>query len=273
MKRKQLFALIALTVVCAMAFCACGKEAEQTQPVQEPFQEDQALGLVSWELSAATWSSPNGATVNLTAVPERHVDGDNAAFVVRLEGEEIASTACDFDGASYTASLDLNAADGYCYYVVLSAKDGTRTEVAVNTPTSPTDETLIDMESSLNAYCSIAVTDCSFDGKWLTITNGQVQIQPPRIADNQETILCSEAVLVLSRNGEKVDSVSLALPDPGVNGGYDLQITSSAFQIPEMEDDQQLSLRLDVTLSNSQTLSAPGGTWFYNDGQLLLAVG
>ena len=129
------------------------------------------------------------------------------------------------------------------------------------------------MESSLNAYCSIAVTDCSFDGKWLTITNGQVQIQPPRIADNEETILCSEAVLVLSRNGEKIDSVSLALPDPGVNGGYDLQITSSAFQVPEMEDDQQLSLRLDVTLSNSQALSAPGGTWFYNDGQLLLAVG
>ena len=157
--------------------------------------------------------------------------------------------------------------------MVLSAKDGTRTEVAVNTPTDPIDETLIDMESSLNAYCSITVTESSFDGKWLTVTNGQVQIQPPRIADGGETILCTEAVLVLSHGNEEIDSVSLALPDPGVNGGYDLQITSSAFQVPEMEDDQQLNLRLDVTLSNGQTLTAPGGTWFYNDSQLLTAVG
>lgn len=273
MKRKHLFALIALIVVFAMAFSACGKDTKETQPTQESLQADQPLGLASWEMSATTWSSPNGATVNLTAVPTRRSDGDNAAFVVRLEGEEIASTACDFDGSRYTASLDLNAADGYCYYVVLSAKDGTRTEVAVNTPTSPTDETLIDMEASLNSYCSIVVTDCSFDGKWLTITNGQVQIQPPRIANGGETVLCSEAVLVLSRNGDIIDSVSLALPDPGVNGGYDLQITTSSFQIPEMEDDQQLALRLDVTLTNGQALTAPGGTWFYNDGQLLLAVG
>ncbi|MGN0978662.1 MAG: hypothetical protein ACI4PH_11455 [Faecousia sp.] len=273
MKRKQLFALIALTVVFAMAFCACGKDTKETQPVQESLQADQPLGLASWEMSATTWSSPNGATVNLNAVPTRRADGDSAVFVARLEGEEIARVVCDFDGSRYTASLDLNAADGYCYYVIMTGGDGAQTEVAVNTPTSPIDETLIDIESSLNSYCSVVVTDCSFDGKWLTITNGQVQIQPPRIANGGETVLCSEAVLVLSRNGETIDSVSLALPDPGVNGGYDLQITTSSFQIPQMEDDQQLALRLDVTLSNGQTLTAPGGTWFYNDSQLLLAVG
>lgn len=273
MKQKQLFALIALAVVFAMALCACGKDAESTQPGSEVLRSDQPLGLASWELSAATWSSPNGATVNLSAVPTRRADGDSAVFLVRLEGEEIARTDCGFDGSQYTASLDLNAADGYCYYVLLTDGNGAQTEVDVNTPTSPTDEALIDMESALNSYCSLAVSDYSCDGKWLTITNGQVQIQPPRITNGGEAVLCSEAMLLLSRNGETVGSVSLALPDPDVNGGYDLQITSSSFEIPEMEDDQQLALRLDVTLSNGQTLTASGCTWFYNDGQLLLAVG
>ena len=43
--------------------------------------------------------------------------------------------------------------------------------------------------------------------------------------------------------------------------------------IPAMEDDQQLSLRLDVTLSNGQTLTDSNGTWTYIGGELLSAVG
>ena len=45
------------------------------------------------------------------------------------------------------------------------------------------------------------------------------------------------------------------------------------FDIPEMEDDQQLSLRLDVTLSNGQVLTDSNGTWSYIGGELVSAVG
>lgn len=271
MHRKRVFGLLALALVAAMVFAACG--GEDAQPSVSTFQEDQALGLASWELSAETWSSPNGATVNLSAVPTRRAEGDAATFLVRLEGEDVASTDCAWDGSVYTASLDLNAADGYCYYVVLSDAAGETLEVAVNTPTEPVDDTLIDMESSLNAYCDIQVSNYSYDGKWLTITEGKLEVQPPRIADGGQAVLCSEAVLELSQNGEPVDSVSLALPDPDVNGGYNVELSNTAFQVPAMEEDQQLILRLDVTLSNGQSLTAPGGTWFYNDGQLLMSVG
>ena len=40
-----------------------------------------------------------------------------------------------------------------------------------------------------------------------------------------------------------------------------------------MEDDQQLSINLAVTLSNGEVLTANGGTWFYNDGNLMMSVG
>ena len=45
------------------------------------------------------------------------------------------------------------------------------------------------------------------------------------------------------------------------------------FSIHVTEDDQQIALVLDVTLSNGQTLSANGGTWYCTGGELLLGVG
>ena len=143
----------------------------------------------------------------------------------------------------------------------------------MNTPTAPTDEALINMESSLNSYCSLMVSDFVFDGKWLTVTGGQVQVQPPRITNAGETITCAEATLVLSMNGAEIGTVQLALPKDAGDESVDMPLTGAAFQIPELEDDQQLALRLDAKLSNGQVLTAPGGSWTYNDGELLLIAG
>lgn len=268
MKRKHILILIALVTVFALAFTACGSDdtGDQDNP-------DLPLGLASWSLDATTWSSPNGATVNLTAVPNSYSKGQTAAFIVRLEGEEVENVPCEWKDKQYTASADLNAADGYCYYVLLTAADGSQVEVPVNTPTDPTEESLINMEASLNSYCDLTVETSAFDGGKLTITKGQVQVQPPRITNAGQTITCSEAVLVLTFNGEEVSRETLTLPEADAAGRYVLDLTSTAFTVPAMEDDQQLSLRLDVTLSNGQSLTAPGGTWFYNGGELLSAVG
>lgn len=276
MKKKKLLVLAALIAVFALTFCACGSKTEPTQPTQTAAQTNvpaQPLGLASWEMTAATWSSPNGATVILSAVPTSHTDGDSALFTVRMEGEEVASVACEYKDGCYTGSLDLNAADGYCYFVILTGADGTSTEVAVNTPTAPTDEALINMESSLNSYCSLMVSDFVFDGKWLTVTGGQLQVQPPRITNAGETITCAEATLVLSLNGEQIGTVQLALPEDADDGSIDMPLTGAAFQVPELEDDQQLTLQLDAKLSNGQVLTAPGGSWTCNDGELLLIAG
>lgn len=67
--------------------------------------------------------------------------------------------------------------------------------------------------------------------------------------------------------------MELALPEPAADGGYTVMLTDASFQTPEMEDDQQLSMELAVTFSNGQALTASGGTWFYNDGSLMMSVG
>lgn len=275
--RKNCLTIIALIAVFAMILAGCGSEkTPETTTAAATTAEAvsaQPLGLASFSLSTTTWSSPDGATVNLTAAPSAHEEGQSAMFIVRLEGEEIAIVPCQWDGKNYTASAELNAADGYCYYVSMTAADGSTAEIPVNTPAEPTDEALINMAASLNAYCSVMVESSAFESGKLTVSAGTVQVQAPKITNNGETITVSEAVLVLSFNGEEVDRQALALTEGDTAGSYEAALSQLAFRIPDMENDQQLILTLNVTLSNGQSLSAPGGTFFYNDGELLTAVG
>lgn len=277
MKRKNILALIALVTLFVMALTGCGSdEAPETTDAREIPAEvaaEQPLGLTGWNMNATTWSSPNGATINLTATPIAYTEGQSAAFIVRLEGEEVENVACDWDGSKYTAAAELNAADGYCYYVILTAADGSEVEVAVNTPTNPTDESLINMESSLNSYCNVLVETSEFDGGKLTLTGGYAQIQLPRITLDSGSITCAEAVLVLSFNGQEVAREALTLPESAAAGSYEVDLSGISFKVPDMEDDQQLTMQLEIALSNGQSMSEPAGVWFYNDGNLLMAVG
>ena len=76
MNKKVLSALLAAAVV--LSLCACGKKAEtpastesETPAPTTASQENagRELSLTEVSFSVTTWSSPNGATVNLTAVP------------------------------------------------------------------------------------------------------------------------------------------------------------------------------------------------------------
>lgn len=274
--KKTILSLLALVLVFSLAVTGCGdKKAEETSAAvpAETLAADQPLELTAWDLTASTWSSPNGATVNLTATPNGYAEGQSAAFIVRLEGEEVENVPCDWDGSHYTAAAELNAADGYCYYVLLTAADGTQSEVAVNTPTAMIDEALINMETALQSYCSMTVIASEQNGSKLTISEGTVTIQLPLITNQGESIVCDKAVLVMTSDGKEVDSVELALDDAPDAGTYTLSIAGTVFEVPELEDDHRAELRLDVTLSNNQTLTAMGGSWISNDGNLLLAAG
>ena len=277
MKRKHFLAVIALVAVFAFALAGCGSDDKEATASTVSSVPEIAVGedltLTSSSLTASTWSSPNGATVHLTATPNGYAEGQRAAFIVRLEGEEAANVLCDWDGSAYTASVDLNAADGYCYYVLLTAADGTQTEVAVNTPTVPVDDALINMESALDSYCNMTVASSTQDGSTLTITGGSVDVQVPRITNDGQSITCAKAELVLTFNEEIVGTAPVTLEEAEIPGSYAADISGASFSIPTMEDDQQLAIRLDVTLSNGQFLSATGGTFSFLNGEMVSSVG
>lgn len=279
MKRMTLLSLIALITVSALILCGCGsKEAEETTAapsvsMEQVETEGHVLGLTDYDLWASTWSSPNGATVHVSAAPVSYADGMTAAFITRLEGEDVDRTLCQWDGTQFTASADLNAADGYCYYLLLTSPTAGELEIVLNAPSVLVDESLINMASSLNAYCNVMVESSEFADSKLTLTGGKAQLQLPRITLADGAITCTEASLTLTFDGEEIAKETLTLPEPEAAGSYELDLQGITFQVPELEDDQQVQLMLNVTMSSGQTLSTPGGLWFYNDGNLLLAVG
>lgn len=275
MKNIRILALIAL-LVFALALSACGKE--EPTPTTETVAPTEAtvpvpLTLTDWTMSATTWSSPNGATVHISATPSRYVEGQKAAFVVRMEGEEFANVPCAWDGSVYTASTDLNAANGYCYYMILTDVNDTVTEVSVNTPTDPRYEMLINMEDSLTSYCNVVVDATTVTDSALILNSGSIQVQAPKIGNDGQTITCVDVLLIMSLNGEKIDKESLVMQGTDDVGYYTLELSNVSFKLPQMEGDQQISLELEVKLSNGQILSCPAGTWYSSDAGLQSAVG
>ena len=284
MKKTNLLTILTVILVFALALTACGSKTapeETTAPsttaaapvTTESSAASETLALSAWELGVSTWSSPNGATVHLTATPNAYADGQTADFVVRLEGDDVITAACQWDGTSYTADADLNAANGYCYYVILTAADGTTAEVAVNTPANPVNEALIDMEAALAAYCNLIVEESEIADKKLTLTKGSMQVQVPLITNDGETIGCQEAVLVLDCNGQLLEQPVTGLTETATAGLFEADVSGISFEIPELDAEKDIQLSLNVKLTNDQELTAFGSSWVSGDGSLLPVVG
>lgn len=268
--KKSFMTLIALMLACLLVLSGCGKDSGKVPALKK----GESLELTKWSMSATAWSSPNGATVNLTATPNGYAEGQSAVFCVRLEGDDIANVPCQWDGSVYTASADLNSADGYCYFVQLTAADGTQTEVAVNTPTAPIDDSLINMETALNAYCEADVTGAKQEGSDLILEKGTLKIQLPFLTLDTGAVTCQKAELVLSYDGTDVSSQDIKPSVADAAGICTADLSGIRFSVPSgLENGHQLGLHLTATLSNGHILSAPAGNWYYQDGQLILAVG
>ncbi len=225
--------------------------------------------LESWELDAAVWSSSNGATVTFTGHPRAYESGQSGFFSVRLDGEEIADTPCEWDGSYYTASVDLEAADGYEYEFVLFSAQGS----AENYTLSDAYDALVYMKRSLDAYCNLYISDFKEEDGKFTVTAGWASVQLPQLYTANSAVAFEGAKLEFMLNGETIESKDLTLPEGEGEGSHESSLAGISFTMPEMDDDYQLDLMLVVTLSNGQELTANGGSWFYNNGVLNMAAG
>ncbi len=279
--------LILMTLSLAFTLAACGTEAaagvdpgelealrRQVEALSDRVAAlEQRSGLAGWSLEADPWANGGGAAVRFSATPVNPSNGQTAALVVRLEDQEVASLDCVWDGTSFLATAELEAADGYSYYCLLTSPDGTREQLALNTPENPVDDTLVYLRTSLIAYGNLVVESWHDAGGKLTISSGYAQVQMPRLASGGGEITYTSADLVLRRNGQELGRHSLDLPAGEGRGSYEAVLTDVAFDMPDMAEADQLELWLEVTLSTGAEVLASGGSWSYFDGELVLAVG
>lgn len=271
--------MLVLTVGCGAKTDEPGSEKESFPPTEQTEEPQSELTgesgeefLREWKLDAKAWSDGNGATVTFTAVPANYVEGQRLALSVRVGDLEAESTNCNWDGTTYTGSVELSAVDGYGFYCVMTDADGIQIELVLNDPEYVTDETLVNLGSSLSAYGNMVVEDWEVSGNRLNIKSAHIQAQLPRLTYNNAEVNVSGADLVLKRNDQEVERKSAALTAGEGVGSFEATVSES-FTIPDMEEDGQLDLWLEISLSTGDTVSVSGGSWYSSDGQLQLAVG
>lgn len=283
MRKTVLTKVLVIALAIAVMLCAtgCGNKAleEENAALKAQIEEltarlaayENKPALADYTLTGSAWSSNNGATVTLTAVPTYHDDSHTAALSVQLNGVEAEFVPCEWNGEAYTAAVDLNAENGYGYYFIITAADGNPTRMELNTPNNITDDTLVYMKTALNAYANMVMDSWEEkDGK--LVVSGSIQVQMPRLTAGDNTGYAGSQ-LILKCNGEEVDRKAVDLPEGEAIGSYESAVSNQQFTLPEIQSDAILELWLEVTLSNGQTVETCACTWASMDGTLMPSVG
>lgn len=228
--------------------------------------------LESWSLTPKAWDQGLGADVTLSARPEHYDEALAAAFVVQLGGNAVATAPCRWDGTAYTAAVSLPAANGYSYYLELvSGVD--RTMIPLSTAEEPMDPYCVHLEDSLSAYANLLVSDFTTEEDRLVLTVGFAETQVPMLTADGVVPAVVSARLVLQLDEEEVASENIAMEPGEADGIYVADVEGIRFDIPELSADQELSLWLEVELSNGTVARGYGVSWFSDGRELYLISG
>lgn len=230
------------------------------------------VSLQKWTLDTLPWADSTGADVTLTATPSDYQEGITAMFLVKLDGHDVVSIPCDWNGTDFTATASLDAADGYSYYCVLTSPGGTR-HLGLTSPENPAPEIPVYLLSSLSSYCNLTISDWEEnDGNLLVLTEACAQVQLPLISSGGNVKIIT-ANLVLRLNGADSTVVPIQLNPSEVAGSFDLTITNGKLPMPQLEEGDVLELYLEVRLSDGRNLQAFGISWQRIGDELTSAVG
>ncbi len=284
---RKIMALILAAVLLLTAGCAKTEDnsdtlkalqaenealRSQVAELQQRIAELETGSIADWSLTGKPLVHGSGAEVTLKVVPTQYEEGQMVSFRVHLDGQSIASLYCDWDGTAYVGSVELDAADGYSYSLLLTEPSGTQDYRELNSPANPTDPDLVYMYSSLSASCTLTVLDWQIEDGTLYLNDGTVDIQLPAMTATGETALCSGISLVLQLDGVDLERKSVMVPQ-SKESQLSIPLSPTTFAVPEMAEDNQLDLWLEVTLSDGQFLRHSGSSWFFYDGEMIQAVG
>ena len=280
---RKLFSLIFTAVLLLTA--GCTKNEDNTAQLQALQAENEALRdqvsalqqriadleagfIADWSLTGTPLVQGSGAEVTLTVTPTRYQEGQLVSFRVALEGQTVAELYCDWDGTAYVGSLELDAADGYSYSLLMTDPNGAQEYRELNSPANPVDPTLVYMDSSLNTACFLTIGAWRIADGQLIVDSGSVDIQLPAMTDST----CTNISLVLLLDGQELSRKSVMVPQSD-DRTLSIPLSAAAFDIPEITEGNQLDLWLEVVLSDGQVLTHSGSSWFCFEGELVQAVG
>ena len=280
MFKKNMITVIALIcavislIVSIFAIGAAGKMKNQLDKLTNDLnilmlqQGVQSGGTVleSWELKPAVWADGTGADITLTAVPANYTEGMSAQLNVCF-GQEVNAVQCQWNGKAFVATASVVAEDGYTYILVL---DGEELELA--SPANPTAYIPVYLQSSLGYNCTLMINGWESDMAKLKLTDAHLQVNLPLLATDGGAKIQSTA-LVMRLGIEEVSRKELTMTEGEGEGSFELTLQNYSLTLPEMQENDQVDLWLEVTLSDGQVLLSATSSWYLAEGKLSLVAG
>lgn len=292
---KKTVSLLLVLVLCAAVFCGCGKQEQvdtesYLQQIAALQQENEALRnqvevltgqldalqsavLSDWSLTAKANDEGDGAIINFSAVPAGSTGDITVMLVVTINGFEADSVQCAQEGDRFYATLELPAANGYSYICLIADAQGNPQQIPLVTPDNGVNDALVNLSTSLTAYCNLFVDNWDYSDNKLVITSAYAQAQMPMISAAGDDVAMEKTELVFLHNGEELERKTVTLEVGEAEGNYEGAISDISFTVPKLDDEDMLDLELVVTLTSGETIVYNGCSWYINDGKLNPVMG
>ena len=231
---------------------------------QETMMEENAeVLLLDHNVNFGGIQADGTARVLFSATPKTWSPGQTASLSVLRGGEKVAEAPCTIDGAVCTATVDLPLEDGYEYHFVTTDADGNQKFQYLENGNC----NYLKSDTSLLVESWI-VPDAAYRRNTLHILGLEIAISQPLLSENNKAAAWTKLDYVISINGQEVCRKSFLDPDLVESTDFSISESSIAFTDITLEKGDEVTMTVDVALSNGMGETLTVGNWSYQYGSL-----
>lgn len=227
--------------------------------------------LSDWSLEPEAWDNLEGATIRFSAIPKTVREGDEGVLSVQLEGIETARVAGEWNGTAYTGQVELEAADGYCYYFILNHADGSQEIQALSTLSELKSYYAVYLKEGMHLQFEVWVDNWRDQNGFLTVDAWRLDYAAPGLCSEPDEFRVKGLEYILCVNGEETRREAVDIEGFGGETQLSLDSTGQLFQI-QLYPGDRLELRFVLELENGETLETNAQSWFYDRESQILMV-
>ena len=231
---------------------------------QETMMEENAeVLLLDHNVNFGGIQEDGTARVLFSATPKEWAPGQTASLSVLRNGEKVAEAPCTIDGAVCTATVDLPLQDGYEYHFVTTDAEGSQKFQYLENGNC----TYLKSDTSLLVESWI-VPDATYHRNKLHILGLELAVSQPLLSENNEAAIWTKLDYVISVNGQEICRESFLDSDLVDATEFGLSESALPFIDLTLENGDEVTMTVDVALSNGMGETLTVGSWTYQNGSL-----
>lgn len=124
---------------------------------------------------------------------------------------------------------------------------------------------------SSDAYCHLLVNDWEGSLGELSLTSAVAQVVLPTASGSE--LMIQSAQLVLRQDIQELERRAVTLVAADSNSSFEAVLENVHFDLPGLEENDQVDIWLEVVLSDGQILLSPACGWYRSGSELFMVAG